>query len=166
MRKIVKTMKPIRKHIRNTASSQNLVLICSRQQKVAALQRGIRLCSLSEAEANLLILNVLTAEAPILWLTDAKSWLTGKDPDTGKDWKQEEKGMTEDEMVGWHHRLNAREFEQTPGDSEGQGSMAFCSPWVPKNQIWQQLKNNKCFSNLGWDRDFSARCSIQRTHQI
>ena len=43
--------------------------------------------------------------------------------------------MTEDEMVGWHHRLNAREFEQTPGDSEGQGSVAFCSPWVPKDQI-------------------------------
>ena len=73
MRKIVKTMKPIRKHIRNTASSQNLVLICSRQQKVAALQRGICLCRLSEAEANVLILNVLIAEAPLLLLTDEKS---------------------------------------------------------------------------------------------
>ena len=58
-------------------------------------------------------------EAPILWLSDAKSQLIGKDPDAGKDWRQNEKGMTKDEMVGWHHRLNGREFEQTPGDGEG-----------------------------------------------
>ena len=51
------------------------------------------------------------AEAPILWPPDAKSWLIGKDPDAGKDWRWEEKGMTEDEMVGWHHRLNGHEFE-------------------------------------------------------
>ena len=51
------------------------------------------------------------AEAPILWLPDAKNWLTGKDPDAGKDWRQEEKGMTEDEMVGWYHRLDGHEFE-------------------------------------------------------
>ena len=51
------------------------------------------------------------AEAPVLWLPDAKNWLIGKDPDAGKDWRQEEKGMTEDEMVGWHHRLNGHEFE-------------------------------------------------------
>ena len=57
-------------------------------------------------------------EAPILWPHDMKSWLIGKDPDAGKDRKQEEKGVTEDEMVGWHHRLNGLEFEQTPGDSE------------------------------------------------
>ena len=64
------------------------------------------------------------AEAPILWPSDAKSRLTGKDPDAGKDWRQEEKGMTEDEMVGWYHRLNGHEFEQTLGDSEGKGSLA------------------------------------------
>ena len=58
------------------------------------------------------------AEAPILWPLDAKSWLTGKNPDAGKDWEQEEKGMTEDEMVGWHHWLNGQEFEQIQGDSE------------------------------------------------
>ena len=69
------------------------------------------------------------AEAPILWPPDAKRRLTGKDPGTGKDRGQEEKGMTEDEMVGWHHRLNGQESEQTPGDSEGQGSLACCSPW-------------------------------------
>jgi len=69
------------------------------------------------------------AETPILWPPDAKSWLVGKDLDTGKNWGQEEKGMTEDEMVGWHHWLNRREFEQTLRDSEGQGSLECCSPW-------------------------------------
>ena len=58
-----------------------------------------------------------------------KSRLTGKDPDAGKHWGQEEEGATEDEVAGWHHRLNGHEFEQTPGDSEGQGSLACCSPW-------------------------------------
>ena len=69
------------------------------------------------------------AEAPILWPPDAKSWLNRKDPDAGKDWRQEEKGMTEDEMVGCHHRLNGHEFEQAPGVSDGQGSLVCCSPW-------------------------------------
>ena len=66
-------------------------------------------------------------EVPVLWPPDAKSWLTGKDFDAGKDWRQ--KGMTEDDMVGWHHQLNGHESEQTPGDSEGQGSLVCCSPW-------------------------------------
>ena len=60
-------------------------------------------------------------EAPILQPPDVKSWLIGKDPDAGKDWRQEEKGTTEDEMVGWHHQLNGHEFEQTPSDSEDAG---------------------------------------------
>ena len=68
------------------------------------------------------------AEAPILQPPDAKSQLTGKYHDVGKDWGQEEKGMTEDDMVGWHYRLNGHEFEQTLGDSEGQGNLACCSP--------------------------------------
>ena len=59
------------------------------------------------------------AEAPILWPPKAKNWLIGKDPDTGKDWRQEEMGMTKDEMVEWHHRFNRHGFEQTPGDGEG-----------------------------------------------
>ena len=63
------------------------------------------------------------AETPILWPPDVKSWLIWKDPDAGRDWGQEEKGMTEDEIAGWHHCLNGREFEQTPGDGEGQGSL-------------------------------------------
>ena len=72
------------------------------------------------------------AEAPILWPPDVKSWLTGKYPDAGKDRRQEEKGTTEDEMVGWHHRLNGHEFEKTPGNSEGQGTLACSSPWGGK----------------------------------
>ena len=66
------------------------------------------------------------AEAPILWPPDAKSWLIGKDPYAGKDWGQE-KGVAENEMVGWHHRHNGYEFEQILEDSEGQGSLAYCS---------------------------------------
>ena len=69
------------------------------------------------------------AEAPILWLPDAKSLLTGKDLDAGKEWKQEEKGMTENEMVGWLHWLNRHEFEQTLGVGDGWGSLVCCSPW-------------------------------------
>ena len=73
------------------------------------------------------------AEAPILWLPSAKSWLIWKEPGVGKDWRQEEKGMTEDEMVGWHHWLIA------PGDGEGQGSLACCSPLGHKS--WTRLSN-------------------------
>ena len=69
------------------------------------------------------------AEAPILWPPDVKSWFIGKDPNAGKDWEQEEKGMTEDEMVGWHYQLDGHEFEQILGDKEGQGSLACCSSW-------------------------------------
>ena len=67
------------------------------------------------------------AVGPIFWPLGAKSQLTGKDPDAGKDWQQEEKGVTEVEIVGWHHWLNGHEFEQTLGDSEGQGSLTCCS---------------------------------------
>ena len=70
------------------------------------------------------------AEPPNLWPPDAKSWLTGKDPDAGKDGKwQDEKGVTENQMVGWHHRLYGHESEQTPEDGEGQGSLVCRSPW-------------------------------------
>ena len=72
------------------------------------------------------------AEAPILWPPDAKSWLIGKDLNAGKDWRQEDNRMKEDEMVGWHHRLNGHEFEQALGDSEGQESWTCCSPWGRK----------------------------------
>ena len=68
------------------------------------------------------------AETPILWPPDAKNWLIWKDPDAGKDWRQE-KGTTEDEMVGWHHWLNRHEFEQAPGVGDGQGGLSCCSAW-------------------------------------
>ena len=72
------------------------------------------------------------AEAPILWPPDANNWLIWKDPDAGKDWRQEEKGMTEDEMVGWHHWLDEHEFKQTLRVGNGQGNLACCSPWDHK----------------------------------
>ena len=90
------------------------------------------------------------AETPILWQTDGKSWLIGKDPDTGEDWGQEEKGMTEDEMVGWHHWLDGHEFEQAPGVGKGQGSLACCSAWGCKEldtteQLnWTELMSVNC----------------------
>ena len=81
------------------------------------------------------------AEALILWPPDAKNWLIGKDPDTGKDWRQEEKGMTEDEMVGWHHLLNGHGFEQAPGVDDGQGSLVCCSPWGCKESDMTEWLN-------------------------
>ena len=72
------------------------------------------------------------AETPILWPPDVKSWLIWKDPDAGKDWEQEEKGMTEDEMVGWHYRLSGHGFWWTPGIGDGQGGLACCGSWGHK----------------------------------
>ena len=72
------------------------------------------------------------AETPIPWPPDAKSWLIGKDPDAGKDWGQEEKGTTEDEIVGWHHRLNGHGFGWTPGVGDGQGGLECCGSWGRK----------------------------------
>ena len=72
------------------------------------------------------------AETPILWPPHAKSWLIGKDSDAGSDWEQEEKGMTEDEMAGWHHRLDGRESEWTPGVGDGRGGLACCDSWGRK----------------------------------
>ena len=91
-----------------------------------------------------------------------------KDPDAGKDWSQEEKGMTEDEMVGWHHWLDGHEFEETLGDGEGQGSLAYCSPWGRKEDTTERLNwteliwlrqvlvvTNVIFSFGRWDLFFS-----------
>ena len=101
------------------------------------------------------------AEAPILWPSDAKSWLIRKDPDAGKNWRQKEKGMTEDEMVGWHHRLNGHEFEQTPGDGEGQGSLVCCSPWVHKESDTNEWLNND--KGLTW---LSYLSGIERMYTL
>ena len=76
--------------------------------------------------------NDAKAEIPVLWPPHAKSWLTGKDSDAGRDWGQEEKGTTEDEMAGWHHQLDGCEFEWTPGDGDGQGGLACCNSWGHK----------------------------------
>ena len=78
--------------------------------------------------------NDAKTEAPVLWPPHVKSWLIGKDPKAGKDWGQEEKRMTDDEIVGWHH--HGHEFELTLGCSEGQGSLACCNPWNCKNLRW------------------------------
>ena len=88
------------------------------------------------------------AEALIFWPPDAKKWLIGKDSDAGRDWGQEEKGTTEDEMAGWHHWLDGHEFEQAPGVGDGQGGLACCSPWVSKSRtqlsIWTELSTSSC----------------------
>ena len=72
------------------------------------------------------------AETPVLWPPNAKNWLIGKDPGAGKDWKQEEKGTIEDEMVGWHHWLDGQEFEQAPGVGDAEGSLVHCCLWGHK----------------------------------
>ena len=83
------------------------------------------------------------AETPLPGPPAAKSRLIGKDPDAGKDWRQEEKGMTEDEMVGWHHWLKGDEFERVLGDIEGQGSLAWGSPWGCKeSDTTERLSSN------------------------
>ena len=76
------------------------------------------------------------AETPILWPPHAKSWLIGKNPDAGRDWGQEEKGTTEDEMAGWHHRLDGHEFEWTPGVGDGRGGLARYDSWGHKESDW------------------------------
>ena len=94
---------------------------------------------------------VAEVKAPILWPPDSKSQLNGRNPDAGKDWGQNEKGVAEDEMVGWHHRLNGHEFEQAFGDSKGEGNLVCCSPWGPKeSDLTEQLNNNKMLLG-GWN---------------
>ena len=81
------------------------------------------------------------AETPLLWPPDAKSWLTWKDLDAGKDWRPEEKGTIKDEMVGWHHQLNGHEFEWILGVGDGQGGLVCCSPWGPKESVTTERLN-------------------------
>ena len=94
------------------------------------------------------------AETPILWPPHAKSWLIGKVSDAGRDCGQEEKGMTEDEMAGWHHRLDGQEFEWTPGVGDGQGGLACCNSWGHKEldmteQLnWTELNPKKSIDSI------------------
>ena len=95
------------------------------------------------------------AEDSILWPTDVKNWLIGKDPDAGKDWRQEEKGMTEDEMVGWHHWLDGHELEQAPGVGDGEGGLVCCSPWGHKeSDMTEWLKWTD------WSRFYISICPV------
>ena len=85
--------------------------------------------------------------------TDAKNWLIGKDPDAGKDWRQEEKGTTEDEMVGWHHRLDGHEFEWTLGVSDGQGSLACCDSWgLKESDTTERLNWTEAQTSAEWEQ--------------
>ena len=87
------------------------------------------------------------AESPIFWPPDVKNWLIGKAPDAGKDWRQEKKGMTEDEMVGWRHRLNVHGFVWTPGAGDGQGGLAWCDSWGCKELDTTEWLN---WTELNW----------------
>ena len=85
----------------------------------------------------------IEAKTPIHWPPDVKNWLIGKDPDAGKDWRQEAKGTTEDEMIGGHHQLDGHEFEQTPGVGDGQGGLVCCSPWSHnESDMTERLNRN------------------------
>ena len=86
------------------------------------------------------------AETPIIWPPDVKNWLIGRDPDAGKDWRQEETGMKEDEVVGWHH---LHEFEPAPGVGHGHGSLACCSPWGHKESDMTEWLNWTEYNNKG-----------------
>ena len=93
------------------------------------------------------------AETPILWPPDGKSWSIWKDSDAGKDWGQEEKGMTEDEMVGWYHWLNAHGFGWTPGGADGQGGLVCCGSWGHKESDMTEQLN---WTELNWTEHFSS----------
>ena len=98
------------------------------------------------------------SEVPTLWPPDSKKWLTGKDLDAGKDWRQEEKGATENKMVGWHYQLNGHEFKQAPGDGEGQGGLTCCSPWscrVGHDWATKQLFNYSTTFSYMWNYPMS-----------
>ena len=96
------------------------------------------------------------AETPVLWPPDGKNWFIGKDPDAGKDWRREN-GMTEDEMVGWHHWLNGHEFEQALGVHDGQGGLACCSPWGRRvGQDWA--------TELNWTLRRTVSSLLRQSH--
>ena len=90
------------------------------------------------------------AETPILWPPDAKSWLIRKDPDAGRDWGQEKKGTTEDEMVGWHHQLNGHRFGWTPGVCDGQGGLVCCDSWGRKESDMTEQLNWTEWDEVPW----------------
>ena len=105
-------------------------------------------------------------ETPI-WPHDVKSQLTGKDPDAGKDWRQEEKGMTGEEMVGWHHWLNGHGFGWTPGVGDGQGGLACCSSWVRKeSDMTEWLNWTELITFIPWDPEHFALWGDIRSFRV
>ena len=107
----------------------------------------------------------LEAETSIIWPPDVKSWLTGKDLDAGKDWRQEKKGTTEDGMVGWRHRLDGHGFEQALGVGNGQGSLVRCSPWGCKESDTNELLNWADFSFFLLYLNFHSVLLVSATQQ-
>ena len=104
--------------------------------------------------------NDAKAEAPVLWPPHAKSWLIGKDSDPGRDWGQEEKGTTEDEMAGWHHGLNGRESEWTLGVGNGQGGLVCCDSWGRKESDTTERLNWTGYSIVYRYHTFSIHSSV------
>ena len=109
--------------------------------------------------------NDAKAETPVLWPPHAKSWLIGKDSDAGRDCGQEEKGTTEDEMAGWHHRLDGREFGWTPGVGDGQGGLACCNSWGRKESDTTEWLNwtELYYTAVGWNVQYMSIRSLQST---
>ena len=101
------------------------------------------------------------AETPILWPPDAKNWLIGKDPDAGRDWGQEEKGMTEDEMARWYHWLNGHEFEWTLGLGDGQGGLVCCDSWGHKESDTTERLNWMWYHNCNFRGPVTLRLGLR-----
>ena len=111
------------------------------------------------------------AKTLILWPPDAKNWLIGKEPDAGKDWRQEEKWTTKDELVRWHHQLNGHEFEQALGGGDGQGGLAFFSPWgCKKSDMTEQLNWTELILNfwcsLSPHNFYPPKCTLPITSSL
>jgi len=110
-------------------------------------------------------------ETPVFWPPDVKNWLIWKDPDAGQDWRQEEKGTTKDELVRWHHRLNGREFEQALGVGDGQGGLAYFSPWgckksdMTKQVNWMELILN-FWCSLSPHNFYPPKCTLPITSSL
>ena len=114
--------------------------------------------------------NDVEAETPVPWPPDVKSWLVGKDSDAGRDWGQEEKGMTEDEMAGWHHCLDGHEFGWTPGAGDGQGGLVCYNSWCRRESdrterlSWTELKVK--YAHLKTDRNIRKEVENIRNNQM
>ena len=113
----------------------------------------------------------IDSEAPIVWPPEWKNWLIGKDPDAGKDWKQEEKGTTEYGMVGWHHWLNGHEFKQALGVGDGQGILVCCSHGVTESDMterlnWTELVVLSIVFNMSFNRQYLKAGSWNHWHVI